>query len=347
MVKYIIEVVQIKEGVVMYVPILKAKQGEKDALFHLKKETIKKVRPILEIPIEHIDTPAKFSIEKFWLNQSYYLDFPIEAVSEGIEEGIFDSWIMNQDFNFMIPVLHLSYEEERIRKVLQAANNRVAIRITVDEFFEEDFQNEFSQLRNMLDSKQTDIIIDAQEINEANYKKQAGSTVYCLNQIANLDLFKNIIISSGSFPKTLAIEKEQFIALPRLEIEYYKLVSGKFEIPFIYSDYCVNHWELFEYILGMQVSFNVRYTLYDSYLVYKGKTSKTGGFSYENVQEVCKKLIERQEFFGKDYSWGDMTVSDIANGVKGRGGNSTTWRSIGTNHHIEVTVMQCANLDDF
>lgn len=42
-----------------------------------------------------------------------------------------------------------------------------------------------------------------------------------------------------------------------------------------------------------------------------------------------------------------MTISDIANGVKGRGGNSTTWRSIGTNHHIEVTVMQCANLDDF
>lgn len=331
----------------MYVPILKAKQGEKDALLQLKQQTKEKVRPILEIPTEHTDTPSKFNLNKFWLDQAYYLDFPFETVSEGIEDEVFDAWIFNKNFKYMIPVLHLSYEESRIKKVIEASNYRVALRLTVDEFFEEDFKAEFSQILDMVDPEQTDIIVDAQEIKEINYKKQAGSTVYCLNQITNLNQFKNVIVSSGSFPNTLAIEKEQFLTIPKIEMDFFKLVEQEFDFQLIYSDYCVNHWELFEYIPGMQVSFNIRYTLNDDYLVYKGKTAKKGGFSYENVQSVCKKLVRRAEYFGKDHSWGDIIISDIADGTKGTGGNSTTWRSIGTNHHIETIVIQCANLDEF
>lgn len=331
----------------MYVPILKAKQGEKDALFQLKQSTKENIRPLLEIPPEHMDTPSKLNIEKFWANKLYYLDFPFETVSEEIEDSVFESWIINSNSEYKIPVVHLSYETSKIESVVSISTNGIAVRISLDEFFEDDFTSDFAQLIQLIDSKQTDIIIDVQAIGESDYRRQAASTSYCLQQINDLDSFRNVIVCSGSFPNKLDIEKEQFLNTPKLELELFKLVEKKIEFPIIYGDYCVNHWAIFEFILGMQVSFNIRYTLYGSYLVYKGKTAKKSGFSYESVRAVCQKLVERREYFGNDYSWGDLMIADIANGTKSTSGNSTTWRAIGTNHHIETIVTQLSSLGDF
>lgn len=331
----------------MYVPILKAKQGEKDALLQLKQSTKENIRPLLEIPPEHMDDPSKLNIDKFWANKLYYLDFPFETVSEEIEDSVFESWIINSNSEYKIPVVHLSYGMSKIESMISMSNNGIAVRISLDEFFEDDFTSDFSQLIQLVDSKQTDIIIDVQAIGESDYRKQAASTSYCLQQINDLDSFRNVIVCSGSFPNKLDIEKEQFLYVPKLELELFKLVEKKTEMPIVYGDYCVNHWAIFEFIPGMQVSFNIRYTLYDSYLVYKGKTAKKGGFSYESVKDVCQKLVNRKDYFGKDFSWGDLIITDIANGTKGTGGNSTTWRSIGTNHHIETIVKQLSNLGDF
>lgn len=330
----------------MYVPVLKAKQGEKDALSQLKQFTKESVRPLLEIPPEHMDSPPKLGINKFWSNRVYYLDFPFETVSEGIDDSVFESWIINTSSEYKIPVVHLSYEASRIESMISISNNGLAIRLTLDEFFEDDFTSDFNQILHSIDPELTDIIIDAQAIGEADYRKQAASTTYCLQQINDLNLFRNVIVCSGSFPNKLDIEKEQFLNIPKLELELFNIVNKKIELPLIYGDYCVNHWAIFEFILGMQVSFNIRYTLYDSYLVYKGKTAKKGGFSYESVRFVCQKLVNRKEYLGKDHSWGDLMISDIADGTKGSGGNSTNWRSIGTNHHIETIIKQLASLDE-
>ncbi|HFD1717824.1 TPA: hypothetical protein QFK61_002064 [Enterococcus faecium] len=331
----------------MYVPILKAKQGEKDALLQLKQTTKQSVRPLLEIPPEHIADHTKLKIKNFWDNKIYYLDFAFETVSEGISNETFDKWFLNRDFNYMIPVLHLSYEISRIKNIFSKAKQGIAIRIALDEFFEEDFESDFNQIIQIIEPKQTDIIIDAQAINESDYKKQAASVTYCLEQIDDLNLFRNIIVCSGSFPNSLDIEKEQFLTIPKLELDLFNLVNKKIEFPLTYGDYGINHWAIFEFILGMQVSFNIRYTLYKSYLVYKGTTAKKGGFSYENIKKACQTLVNSSEYFGKEHSWGDLIISDIADGTKGTGGNSTTWRSIGTNHHIETIVKQLSNPGDF
>lgn len=331
----------------MYVPILKEKQGEKDAIMQLNEVTKDFICPLFEIAPEHFADAIPINIENYWRNRPYYLDFPYEKITEGIEERVFRNWIISNKSKHMIPVIRLSYEDEIINETILKFEEKIAIRITVDEFFEDDFLENLEKITDQLTLENVDLIIDSQEITASSYKKQAASVKTCLNDIPNLQKYNSIVLASGSFPPTLDIDKEVFLTIGKHEIDFFKLIKKSFSnFNLVFSDYGINHWTSFEFIPGMQPSFNIRYTLNDNYLVYKGKTIKKGGLKIENIKTCCIDLINSPNYFGSTFSWGDSVINDIADGTKNTGGNLTTWRAIATNHHIEAVIKQLANLFD-
>lgn len=74
------------------------------------------------------------------------------------------------------------------------------------------------------------------------------------------------------------------------------------------------------------------------YVIYKGDTNKKGGLKIDKVQAGCNILVSSPYYFGKDYSWGDNEINEKASGESTKSGNLTTWRAIGTNHHITFIV---------
>lgn len=51
----------------------------------------------------------------------------------------------------------------------------------------------------------------------------------------------------------------------------------------------------------------------------------------------------REEFYGREFSWGDNFIFECAQGV--HTGNLRQWVTVDTNHHIRLVSEQLANLD--
>jgi T4 beta protein len=49
--------------------------------------------------------------------------------------------------------------------------------------------------------------------------------------------------------------------------------------------------------------------------------------------------VERPEFAGGDYSWGDAQILDCASGTQEPGSNNA-WRGAGSSHHLRLVTEQ-------
>jgi hypothetical protein len=90
----------------------------------------------------------------------------------------------------------------------------------------------------------------------------------------------------------------------------------------------------------MIMSASIRYTTDSDWLVVKGRNVRQYGF--EQYFDLCRALVERPEYYGPAFSWGDEYIGRCAAREVGPG-NATTWRKVGTNHHITVVTRAIAN----
>lgn len=89
------------------------------------------------------------------------------------------------------------------------------------------------------------------------------------------------------------------------------------------------------------MSANLRYTIEDNWLVFKGRGVRKHG--YEQFNAFCKKLVQMPQYAGEHFSWGDAAIRARCKGGVGPG-NASTWRQIGTSHHITFVVRDLASL---
>lgn len=94
----------------------------------------------------------------------------------------------------------------------------------------------------------------------------------------------------------------------------------------------------------MNMSGNLRYTINNDFLVYKGINTRRNGFG--QMQILCQQLVNSQCYCQPQFSWGDTYINDCATGICSTG-NAETWRRVGTNHHIEFIVNQLSTLSYF
>src|SRR2546426_10562869 len=63
---------------------------------------------------------------------------------------------------------------------------------------------------------------------------------------------------------------------------------------------------------------------------------------FDQFNDLCKMVIERPEYCGTEFSWGDFYIYKCAHNQDGLG-NATTWRQVGTTHHIEFVARPLAS----
>jgi hypothetical protein len=158
-----------------------------------------------------------------------------------------------------------------------------------------------------------------------------------------------VVLAAASFPEDLSeVDAATVSTLTRREWELWSMLQRRPTLlprqDLVFGDYGIAHPVPKELDpRTMRMSASIRYTTPDSWLVIKGRNVRQYGF--EQYFDLCRALVQRREYRGASFSWGDEFISKCAERESGPG-NATTWRKVGTNHHITLVARQLASQPD-
>lgn len=354
-----------------YIPILKWKRAEQNALKTLTKERKKYITPLIQFvmpkakPNEQFEeTVTRFEkqlleipnkIINVWGTTAVFVDvsllfttsLKVKSLKTIVQKG-------NKLGGTFIPVIHLHDEDDIKEKAffLARQNNRgLCIRLVCPDFLN---QNKLNQdiarllLSSKLKEKDIDLLVD---IKETNGGKEKYIKYLNLSQnILNIKKWRTFILAASSFPEDLTkcwIDEENL--LPRIEWKCFKdcLTSSNLQRKPIFADYTIQHPVYKEATQFFHPSSSIKYTLANHWLILKGKKQEFGMYLASAAE-----LVKDKRFYGENFSDGDKYIvkrakhysSYIKNPeIKGTG-SAETWLRAGINHHLELVVNQIANL---
>ena len=327
-----------------YVPILKYKLGEQQAIKNLDAATSDKICPLFEIPRQRPGVDITSQIASCWDNRPFFF-YLMPDWYEDCED--INGWFNNQDGDFCClcknrnatPVLDLSMFDV-ISDWSFLPHQGTAIRIRNNEYanIEGTLNPVFSS--TPLEKATTDLILDLQYAHENELFSKESVLKGSLPYIDGISEYRSIIISSCSFPEEFPqMEVNRIYSFPRTENQIHAKaleLAKRFHFTYVYSDYGPANLQDIQFVLGMSPNFKIKYSTKDKYLYIKGISLKYGGLDIGNIGTLCSTLVNSGEFFGEDFSWADACIYKLANNTAKSGGNLTTWVSYSMNHHITL-----------
>lgn len=353
-----------------YVPMLRARQGEFGALSEIGVPSKSKMTPLFDIPAAQWDfdkdAPSKpiheylptfpEKIRKSWGLGFCFVDL-LDLEGELMPDGshpvsLFFKQAADEDMS-AIPVVGLQRSQPyliAVREVVRRDGRGVCVRIDNN-----DLENPGSLSNGLVDlltflglkREQCDLIFDLKTIT----LEARGPIVFAMNTILGLlpgiEGWRTLTLAGSSFPDSMmAVPSHTFHQLPRVEWEIWSSITSRGGIPRLptYGDYCVASPSTTGEVIDprvMRMSANLRYTLDTTWLLLKGRNVREHG--YEQFQDLCRRLVDTDFFRGKDFSWGDNYIYEAANKLAGPG-NASTWRKVGTSHHLALVKHQIASL---
>jgi len=351
-----------------YVPVLKWRQGEYQALLRLDEGHRRRVVPLIELtPPEYDFEEGKLKktlekqLEPFarrlrakWGNQPAFLETVLLKPTERLPGGVHPlTYLLDgsrADGAHLIPVTGLDRDLAHYNAVAAAVlidGYGIAVRCSLDEIADPDFPTRLNRLMRELevDTSHVDLIVDL-----------AAKNFEPLDDLASLvsGLFlsdpiykeaRSLVLIGTSFPASMGDIKPPRQTVPRQEWLLYKKVvenlPGDFGLP-TFGDYAISSADIPKGDMRLlKPAATVRYTIDDAWLITKGSNVRDNGF--EQFRDRCGDVLASGVAFPPGYSAG----SDYVRGCYAeteKTGNLTTWRWVGTNHHITKVVDDLASL---
>jgi hypothetical protein len=352
-----------------YVPLLKGKAGEFDALRHTAPATRGRLTPLIEvveepwdwdddvprIPLEdHLERTVsrladawggeeELFVELRWLDPDARTtrgSHPVEAFftrARGRLEAI--------------PVTQLGRDADHqaaITDVVAADARGLCLRLDNDDLLDlpATAQNIDDLLATVaLAVEDVDLVVDLGPVDPghaAPVQIAAGAVLPALPYLAD---WRTLTLASGAFPENLSgFARNNVSSVERADWSIWSdLVSRNPPLPRLaaFGDYAIAHPDhalLDPRFITPNVA--IRYTLEDRWLIVKRESTKKG---FPQFFDAAAILAARPEFLKAGHCWGDQYISECAARTKGPG-RLQDWRAVGTNHHVALTVEQIANL---
>ncbi len=350
-----------------YVPCLRWKMGEYQALFNLSDETKDMITPLIEVPEigfdfetrkpaksidDHLSAFAK-RIKLKWGKRSCFVDMNLIDPSILMENGMHPIRFIFDDLRAHgchgIPIIGINrgmqYQNE-IQHTISIDKNGLCLRIDIREAARPSLMTELDLLLKTfkVNIEECDLILD---LHAPNFEPVSGFAKLITNIIKNLpylDQWRTFTILGTSFPSSMGELNSGLSIIQRYEWLLYLIIceintAASIRIP-TFGDYGISHPNVLQ--LDMRIikpSATIRYTIDDAWLILKGLNVRDNG--YEQYHDLCKKITTSSHFNNVDFSEGDRFIIDCANG--GSTGNLTVWRRVGTNHHLEKLVVDISS----
>lgn len=228
----------------------------------------------------------------------------------------------------------------------------VCIRLVTDDFadpesFEEDLKGVLENLG--VSAERTDILLDLGPIDPSQRTAHRIVASQVVNQLPDSRAWRTVTFAATAFPQTMQpFDQDSENLVERTEWALWKHLKGLAEkeklqrLP-TFGDYTINHPEPVQIDPRvMRMSASIRYTTDEHWLIMRGHWVEKPPY-FGQFHELSRDLVDRDEYCGPEFSSGDQYIRDCA-AEDVSTGNATTWRRVGTNHHLTFVVNQIANL---
>ncbi len=352
-----------------YVPCLRWKMGEYQALLRSDKSTLDFMVPLIEVAEIGYDFEKRENCESIDKHLALvgrrihdklgrrpcFVDMrhiePTERLAKGGHPATYVFDELRTAAVPAIPTFYLSQDvdlfhalKSAVKKDKRGACLRVRLEETADRRFLEQMKALLALLA--LSPSECDLILD---LVAPNFKPIDGFTNLLKQVIARLPYladWRSFTMIGTSFPATTAEVARGISIVARSEWETYKILITKLEAGGLrlprFGDYGIAHPALVlrdpRYV---KPNATVRYTIDDGWAIAKGTNVRDN--KYEQFRELCRLLLTSGSFEDPDYSLGDKYIANCAAGVESTG-NLTTWRWVGTNHHLVRVVRDISSL---
>lgn len=336
-----------------YIPFLKGKKGEFTALEKLPDEIKDGIIPVIDVvtlPNKSIDEVVASVIGYFdsWDKvRLIYIDcYMID------DEGLLDSGthpakyliesLLAKEFS-VLPVFNNVIRPEHkqiIKEVAEQIGRGSGLRIydTTIEGINNEIEESLSFLN--LVPEQIDLIIDLRSLIDAVVQSKIEFVKELFDNLRYLSRWRRVVLAGGNFPLNLTkITANTVKAIPRKIWEIWKEVTNNQRINSpTFSDYCISHIEIDKLRTKYpNASASIRYTQHENFYIYRGRGTQQ--YKYRQFFDISEALINGSHYFGKEHCKGCEFIYKCGTEKK-KPGSLTTWRWVGTAHHITVVVNQ-------
>lgn len=234
---------------------------------------------------------------------------------------------------------------EVVRRHLRRRGGEVLLRLSPRTFATIGFRQKLQELLTRVGAEpgQCHLFLDFGQLLDPKTEAPSLAAYSAINGLVSPLEWLSVSVVGGSMPKLLPPASECPKVIPRLEWAIWRDVVANLgmdqRLP-SFGDYGVSSYEVTELDPRLiTVSANIRYTGTDGYWIFKGKNLRR--FSFDQFRSLSQQVVSHPAYSGAPFSWGDNFILQCAEG-KGGTGNSTTWRRVGTNHHVSLVSRQVA-----
>ncbi len=350
-----------------YVPVLKWRLGEYQALSRLGDAQKARVVPLIEVtppdfdfeewkPKKTIDEHLKkfgVRLKQKWGERPALLDAGLLDPTARMRDGAHPlSWLMEQvrpSGAKLLPVTSFDRDAEyqSAVRLAHAVDGRGAVlRCSLEDAADMDFAANVEALAETLELEVVDfdIMIDLKSPNFEPLDGLAALLSSVLSGSSAFDAARSVTIVATAFPLSMAEVSGPIQFFSRREWLLYKMLIGMMAAGTrrpSFGDYAIASPELPQGDMRLlKPSATVRYTIDDGWTIAKGANVRDNGF--EQYRGCCGLVTKSASYLGAGFSPGSDYIERCRSGTA-KTGNLSTWRWVGTNHHMTKVVYDLAS----
>ena len=339
----------------VYVPILKGREGELRAIAHLPDMLAPRILPVFEVPptvrgpIKDAYAFTRRACRSVPPNMTIAVDVGYLAdPDEGRRAPLRDIAEDLAAWGVPIrPVLHLHDSAVRLAEARDATAmhaGHVVVRLGgyVADPDDEEAETQLRELcrRAGTTIEQSALILDFFEVRSKRDLGRVEPLVRKCVAWARRYPWESIAVTSGAMPESIAdLPTNTATPIPRHDLALWRRLQ---EPDIGFGDYGIAHPKMT--VGGWRPTPNLRYTDDDVWWIYRRARDGNGN---KSMYDICASLVTADHWpaEGPGYSWGD---SEIARRAIGHGGPEipTGWRAWSTAHHLTHVLRMLGPLHD-
>lgn len=339
-----------------YVPSVRWRMGEYQALSRLSDQAKARITPFVIIPEiefdfdewapkktvqEHVEPFTKRFKQK-WGKRPAWIDVHPKICAKRMDNGKLPVTYVFDELSIVgsnaVPVISLDSPPAITAAVAATAKRDmrgVGIRVTIEDIMQPQCKGDMDTLIEGMgvNPMDADLIVDLGAPNFEPYSDFAAGLIAAMSSFGDLSVFRSYVVMGTAFPPTDGLDQPGG-DLPRHDWLFFKALVSELDaggrIP-TYGDYTVVHPEFTPRDMRLIKSVGkVVYTQPESWHVRKG-----GAFRDNPAQmhDHCRYILESGKFRGATFSDGDAYIERCANKEVGPS-NQPFWKQVAISHHV-------------
>jgi Beta protein len=348
-----------------YVPALRWRQGEYQALERLSAAAKERVVPYITIPEVEFDFEmgqpkrtvqahvhpfaarfnAKWGKRPAWVGVHPSLSGMPMDDGRDIFTNVFDALRAAQAN--VIPSVPLDASPLMVGSVaaILATDGRgAAVAVRIEDLMKHDARTRIDTLAATLGlpTGEIDLVIDLGAPNFEPYDAFAGALIAAVRRLGDLDAFRNFVVIGTAIPQSFKDVAKGADQLPRHDWLFYQVFVGRMPTGIRrpnFGDYAIVHPEF--------SAVDMRKIKSAGKLVYTTPATwevRKGGAFRDNpgqMHDHCASIVVSGWFRGAAFSSGDEYIAKCAARIEGHS-NHSRWKFVAINHHITQVLEDLA-----